>query len=299
MADIPDQTGRLALVTGASSGLGLETARALSARGATVVLACQTMELAEQTCRALRETSPGALEPLELDLADLGCVHRAAQTVASRWPDLDLLINNAGVMGLPRAITRDGFERHFGINYLGHFALTRALLPLLESRPSARVVTVTSTWHYLGRINFDDLQGERRYDRWRAYAQSKLANSMFSLELHHRLAAAGSRVISVAAHPGVARTGIQSASVAASGDHVEALMVRLMSPLFQDAATGASCQLFAATTSGVQGGQVYAPNGVGQQRGSPTLRRFPRAALDRGQRQRLWSLSEQMCERTT
>ncbi|MFM7286360.1 MAG: SDR family NAD(P)-dependent oxidoreductase, partial [Cyanobium sp.] len=183
-ADMPDQRGRLALITGANSGLGLETARALLAKGATVILACRSLERAEL---ARQQLLPGArdgaaIDLLELDLAHLASVRAAASQLQDRYGRLDLLINNAGVMGLPRSLTRDGFERQFGINHLGHFALTLALLPLLRGQADARVVTVTSGAQYFGRIGFDDLQGERRYDRWQAYGQSKLANVMFALE---------------------------------------------------------------------------------------------------------------------
>jgi NADP-dependent 3-hydroxy acid dehydrogenase YdfG len=176
--DLGDLSGHLALITGANSGLGLESARALSEHGATVVLACRSRRRAEETRDALLPGARGGLEVLELDLADLASVAAGARWLAESWGRLDLLLNNAGVMALPRSLTRDGFERQFGINHLGHFALTTALLPLLEGRPEARVVTVTSGAHLFGRIAFDDLQGEKRYDRWTAYCQSKLANMM-------------------------------------------------------------------------------------------------------------------------
>ena len=296
-ADIPDQSGRIALVTGANSGLGLETARALAARGATVLLACRSLAKAEQAREELLSAaaSTGALDLLPLDLADLASVTAAAGTVAERYGRLDLLINNAGVMGLPRSLTRDGFERQFGINHLGHFALTQALLPLLRGQPDARVVTVTSGAQYFGRIGFDDLQGERRYDRWQAYGQSKLANVMFALELQQRLDAEAAGVTSLAAHPGVARTNLQPASVAASGSWAEALAYRLMTPLFQSAAQGALPQLHAATAPGVSSGGHYGPDQLGGMRGWPTEVRVAPAALDAEQRRRLWQVSEELC----
>ena len=209
-ADIPDQSGRLALITGASSGLGLETARALVRRGATVVLGCRSRQRSEQARTSLlADAAGGAIDLLDLDLADLASVRAAARELADRYGRLDLLINNAGVMGLPRSLTSDGFEMQFGVNHLGHYALTMALLPLLRARPASRVVTVTSGAQYFGRIAFDDLQGERRYDRWAAYGQSKLANVMFALELQQQLLAAGADVLSLAAHPGIARTNLQ------------------------------------------------------------------------------------------
>ncbi|MEB3256153.1 MAG: oxidoreductase [Synechococcaceae cyanobacterium] len=296
-ADIPDQSGRVALITGASSGLGLETARALLARGATVILGCRSLPKAEHAKGELLAGSRagGAVDTLTLDLADLTSVRRAASELAERYGRLDLLINNAGVMGLPRSLTRDGFERQFGTNHLGHFALTAALLPVLRPQPEARVVTVTSGAQYFGRIHFDDLQGERRYDRWRAYGQSKLANVMFALELQQRLEAEGSGVRSLAAHPGLARTNLQPASVAASGSWVEPLAYRLMGPLFQSAAMGALPQLFAATAPQARPGGHYAPDQWGGTRGWPSEARPAPAALDPKQRQQLWRVSEELC----
>ncbi|MFY8148279.1 MAG: oxidoreductase [Prochlorococcaceae cyanobacterium] len=292
---IPDQTGRIALVTGASSGLGLESARALASRGATVVLACRSRRRADEARQELLPTARGPLDLLDLDLADLAMVETAAAWMASHYGRLDLLINNAGVMAPPRTLSRDGFELQFATNHLGHFALTLALLPLLQNQADARVVTVTSGAQYFGRIAFDDLQGERSYDRWRAYGQSKLANVMFALELQRRLAAAGSPVRSLAAHPGLARTQLQPASVEASGDRLEALAYRLMDPLFQSAAMGALPQLFAATAPEAEGGGHYGPDQWGGLRGWPARVRVAPAALDGAQCIRLWECSEALC----
>ncbi|MCX5933028.1 MAG: SDR family NAD(P)-dependent oxidoreductase, partial [Cyanobacteria bacterium] len=209
---------------------------------------------------------------------------------------LDLLLNNAGVMGTPRRLTLDGFELQFGTNHLGHVALTAALLPLMEGRANARVVTVTSGAQYFGRIAFDDLQSERRYDRWAAYSQSKLANVMFALELHERLAAAGSTVASLAAHPGLARTNLQPASVAATNSKLEGLAYRLMDPLFQSAAMGALPQLYAATAPEARGGEHYGPDQFGGLRGWPRRCRVAPSALDPVQRRRLWEVSEALTE---
>jgi len=193
-ADIPSLQGRTALVTGANSGLGLETARALAAQGATVLLACRSLANAEQTATHLAAEGLSGLEPLELNLADLESVRSAASAVATAHTSLDLLINNAGVMAPPLERSAQGFELQLAVNHLGHFALTQALLPLLERRPGARVVHVSSGAAYFGRIAFDDLGAERRYDPWGAYGQSKLANVMTALELQRRLSAAGSTV---------------------------------------------------------------------------------------------------------
>ncbi|MFM7464177.1 MAG: oxidoreductase [Cyanobium sp.] len=299
---IPDQSGRVALVTGGNSGLGLETARALAAKGATVVMACRSPRKAEEARnQLLTELAPhldgpqGALDVLSLDLADLASVRAAAATLAERYGCLDLLINNAGVMGPPRTLTRDGFELQFGTNHLGHFALTQLLLPLLHTQEGSRVVHVTSGAQYFGRIAFADLNGERAYDRWKAYSQSKLANVMTALELQERLRAEGSGVLSLAAHPGLARTNLQPASVAMTGSKFEALAYRLMDPLFQSAAMGALPQLFAATAPQAQPGGHYGPDQWGGMRGYPKAVRVAPAALDGEQRRRLWRVSEQLC----
>jgi protochlorophyllide reductase len=296
IADIPDQSGRIALITGANSGLGLESARALAGHGATVVLACRSRRKGEAARDELLPAATGGLEVLELNLADLASVRTAARWMADQYGRLDILLNNAGVVGTPRRLTHDGFELQFGTNHLGHFALTQALLPLLEGRPGARVVTVTSGAQYFGRIAFDDLQGEVRYDRWAAYSQSKLANVMFALELQERLATAGRPAISLAAHPGLARTNQQPASVEAASSKLEELAYRLMDPLFQSAAMGALPQLYAATAPGAKGGEHYGPDQWGGMRGWPTQVRIAPAALDPIQRRRLWEVSEALTE---
>ncbi len=290
---IPDQRGRTALITGANSGLGLETARALAAKGARVVMACRNQSKAEAACQKLTPGNGGELIPLELDLADLASVRRGAMEVAERWGGLDLLINNAGVMAPPRQLSAQGFELQFAVNHLGHFALTQQLLPLL--RPGGRVVHVSSGASYFGRIAFDDLQGEQRYDAWAAYAQSKLANVMTALELQRRLNAQGAAVLSIAAHPGLARTNLQPTSVAARGSRVEALAYRLMDPLFQSAAMGALPQLFSATAPDAEPGGFYGPGGLGNLKGYPKACRIAPAALDAAACNQLWEVSEELC----
>jgi protochlorophyllide reductase len=298
-ADIPDQSGRLALVTGANSGLGLETTRALAARGATVLLACRSLERAETARKQLLlETDtiqPKALIPLQLDLANLTSVATASEQVSQRWGRLDLLINNAGVMAPPRQLSQQGFELQFAVNHLGHFALSQRLLPLLQGRPEARVVHVSSGAAYFGRIHWSDLQGKGRYDAWAAYAQSKLANVMTALELQRRLQASGSAVLSLAAHPGLARTNLQPTSVASRGSRLEALAYRLMDPLFQSAAQGALPQLHAATAPGLAGGSFWGPDGPANLRGYPAPCRLAPAALDAAACERLWQQSAELC----
>jgi protochlorophyllide reductase len=258
-----------------------------------VVLACRTLERAEQARQELQPGSSGELIPLQLDLADLVSVRRGAAQLADQLGAIDLLINNAGVMAPPRQLSAQGFELQFAVNHLGHFALTQQLLPVL--RPGARVVHVSSGASYFGSIAFDDLQGEQRYDAWAAYAQSKLANVMTALELQRRLDAQGAEVRSIAAHPGLARTNLQPTSVAARGSRVEALAYRLMDPLFQSAAMGALPQLFAATAPAAKPGGFYGPGGLGNLKGYPKACRIAPAALDAAACTRLWDVSEELC----
>ena len=295
---MPDLIGQIALVTGANSGLGLESARALLANGATVVLACRSLAKAEQARQVLVAAgSAGSpddrIELLELDLADLQSVARAADQVAARHSRLDVLLNNAGVMAPPRTLTRQGFELQFGVNHLGHFALTQRLLPLLLASASPRVVQVTSGAQYFGQLDFEDLQGERRYDRWKAYGQSKLANVVFAQELQRRYP----QLRSAAAHPGLARTNLQPTSVAANGSQLERLAYRFMGPLFQSAAQGALPQLFAATAPEAEPGGHYGPSELGGIKGWPKAVPMAKAALDPAQGARLWQVSEELTQR--
>src|SRR5437763_8838280 len=209
--DIPDQGGRTAIVTGANSGLGLATARALARAGARVVLACRSGDRGAAALQQILDAVPQANAELSLlDLGDLSSVRDFTGRFAGGHDGLDLLINNAGIMATPRRLTADGFESQLGTNHLGHFALTGLLLPRLNSRPAPRVVTVSSVAHRIGRIRFDDLQGERRYGRWSAYGQSKPANLLFAVELERRAATAGLALRSMAAHPGYSATNLQT-----------------------------------------------------------------------------------------
>jgi len=297
VAEIPNQQGRIALVTGANSGLGLETSRALHAKGATVLMACRSRRKGEAARQLLLQTSGGGgLDLLELDLADLGSVQRCIETVTNRYGHLDLLINNAGVMAPPRLLSRQGMELQLATNHLAHMALTNGLLPLMQGQANARVITVTSGAQHFGRIAWDDPNSEKRYDRWQAYSQSKLANVMFALELDRRLQAEGSTVRSLAAHPGLARTNLQPASVAANGSWIESAAYRLMDPLFQSAAMGALPQLHAATAATAQGGEHYGPDQFGGLRGFPKRQPVATAARDGEQRARLWQLSETLLQ---
>jgi len=289
---IPDQSGRTAIVTGANSGLGLVTARELARRGAGVVLACRNAQKGEQALRVIGAAAPGAqLELAELDLSSLGSVQSFAERFRSAHDGLDLLINNAGVMAPPRRQTADGFELQLGTNLLGHFALTARLIDLMEGHEDARVVTLSSNAHKMGRIDFEDLQSERGYMRWRAYGQSKLADLLFALELDRRLRAAGSSVKSLAAHPGYAATNLQSAA-APTLDRVVMQFTNLF--MAQSAEMGALPSLYAATYPGLEGGVYVGPDGIGEFRGHPRLVSPSSAARDPRVAAQLWAVSEEL-----
>jgi NAD(P)-dependent dehydrogenase (short-subunit alcohol dehydrogenase family) len=291
-AQIPDQAGRLAVVTGANSGLGLVTARELARKGALAVLACRNLAKGEEARRAIEVRAPAAtVEVRELDLASLGSVRAFAEALRADHEGIDLLVNNAGVMATPRERTADGFELQFGTNHLGHFALTGLVIDMLEGRDDARVVTMSSYAHRFGRIALDNLGGERRYFRWRAYGQSKLANLMFALELDRRLRAAGSATKSVAAHPGYAATNLQHAGPNKLDEVIMAVPNRVFA---QSDEMGALPTLYAATAPGVEGGSFFGPDGVGEQRGHPKRVSPNAAARDEETARRLWEVSERM-----
>ncbi|GIG40567.1 SDR family NAD(P)-dependent oxidoreductase [Cellulomonas phragmiteti] len=283
--DIPDQSGRVVVVTGANTGLGHETARALAEHGARVVLAVRDVAKGEQAAARL----PGDVSVQALDLTSLASVRAAAADLRAAHPRIDLLINNAGVMYTPKQTTADGFELQLGTNHLGHFALTGLLLDRLLPVPGSRVVTVSSNAHRLrAAIHFDDLQWERSYDRAGAYGQSKLANLMFTYELQRRLASHGTTV-AVAAHPGLSRT-----ELARNAPTALRLPLTWLSPLFPSAAMGALPTLRAATDPGVVGGQYYGPDGRREVRGHPTLVTSSPDSHDRATQQRLWTVSEEL-----
>jgi NAD(P)-dependent dehydrogenase (short-subunit alcohol dehydrogenase family) len=288
-ADIPDQTGRTAIVTGANSGLGLVTARELVRAGARVVMACRNTEKGDAAAAQIRLDVAGAdVEVVSLDLGSLDAVGAFASGYDG---DLDLLVNNAGVMAPPRQETADGFELQFGTNHLGHFALTARLLDRMEGRDDARVVTLSSGAHRIGKIDFDNLQREHGYFRWTAYGQSKLANLLFALELDRRLRAAGSTVKSLAAHPGYAATNLQSAA-APLADRL--LMKVTNTVLAQSAEMGALPTLYAATEPGLEGGTFVGPDGIGEQRGHPKPVAPSSAARDESVARKLWEVSEEL-----
>jgi len=289
---IPDQRGRTAVVTGANSGLGLVVARELARAGAHVVMACRDVARGDVAARDIREVAPSAdIEVSMLDLASLASVRAFVERFSAAHDTLDLLINNAGVMGTPRRVTADGFELQLGTNHLGHFALTGLLVGSMQGRRDARVVTVSSTAHRMGRISFGNLQGERRYFRWNAYAQSKLANLLFALELDRRLRAAGSAIGSLAAHPGYAATNLQFSGPPRLDRLGLAAANRLLA---QSADMGALPALYAATYSALEGGTYIGPDGFAEQRGHPKIVAPSRAARDEAVARRLWEVSEEL-----
>ncbi|MBK9179038.1 MAG: SDR family oxidoreductase [Acidimicrobiales bacterium] len=294
--DVPPQDGRIVVVTGANSGLGFHTARVLAARGAHVVLASRSADKAADAMALIRVDTPGAdLDVLPLDLADLASVRAFAQRFADAHDRLDVLVNNAGVMATPYRRTADGFELQLGTNHLGHFALTGLLLPSLLAAPAPRVVTVSSGAHQMGRIDFDDLQGERRYRTWPAYGQSKLANLLFAYELARRVGAAGLPLVSAAAHPGYSATNLQAVGPRMSGagltERLAAIGNRLLA---QDAARGALPQLYAATMPDVRSGDYYGPDGLLEMRGWPEQVSSSARSKDEAVARRLWHVSEEL-----
>ncbi|WP_319453389.1 MULTISPECIES: SDR family NAD(P)-dependent oxidoreductase [unclassified Mycobacterium] len=286
VANIPDQTGRTAVITGANTGLGYETADALAARGARVVLAVRNLDKGKAAADLITRAHPGAeVSVQELDLTSLASVAEAADALRAALDGIDLLINNAGVMMTPKSTTKDGFELQFGTNHLGHFALTGRLLDRLLSTPDSRVVTVSSNGHKFGRIRFDDLQSERRYSRAGAYGQAKLANLLFTYELQRRLTDTSTSAL--AAHPGSSRSEL--------GRNVPGFVQIAFSPLqVQGADMGALPTLRAATDPMAVGGQYYGPSGFLELGGYPEVVASNKRSHDVDVQRRLWTVSEEL-----
>lgn len=291
--DIPDLRGRTALVTGANSGLGLQTSLALAIKGTHVIMASRNIEKAKQAQDSVIAVYPDAsLELVQLDLASLASIRACAEDISHRYQHLDLLFNNAGVMAIPRYETQDSFEMQFGTNHLGHFALTGLLLPLLLAAPASRVVTTSSMARMFGSVKLDDLNRTRSYGRWEAYGQSKRANLLFTFELQKRLAAAGAHTISVAAHPGYANTNLQNNSATTSASRIEQISYTLFGPFIaQSAAMGALPQLYAGTSPDIHGGELVGPGGLGGMRGYPKIERQAQREYDKVTAARLWDVS--------
>jgi NAD(P)-dependent dehydrogenase (short-subunit alcohol dehydrogenase family) len=294
-ADVPDQQGRTAVVTGANTGIGFEAARVLAERGATVVLACRDLDKADAAAARITAAAPGAkVSTVRLDLASLASVREAAERVRASHERLDLLINNAGLMIPPYGQTEDGFELQFGTNHLGHFALTGLLLDRLLPVPGSRIVTVSSMGHRQGTINFDDLQSQNGYRRTAAYGQSKLANLMFTYDLQRRLAATGAQTIAVAAHPGGSRTELMRHTSAVMRVLASRRLRLLNSWVMQSAEMGALPTLRAAVDPAVRGGEYYGPGRAFEVTGFPVRVDSNKRSHDIDVQRRLWTVSEQL-----
>jgi NAD(P)-dependent dehydrogenase (short-subunit alcohol dehydrogenase family) len=291
--EIPDQTGRVAIVTGANGGLGYVTSRELARHGARVVV-CSRDDVRgkEAVARLIADVPAADVELRSLDMADLASIRTFADGIQASYPAIDLLVNNAGVMAIPRKETADGFEMQFGTNHLGHFALTGLLLPLLVNQPGARVVTVSSNAHKPGKLDFDDIMHERSYRRWRVYSDSKLANLLFAFELQRRLAAVDAPSISVAAHPGTAATNLVKPG---AGNPIKRIVMTYgVRMIGQSEAQGALPQLYAATAPEVRGGEYFGPNGIAENRGYPKKVDSTAASKDTDTAAQLWTLSEEL-----
>ncbi len=284
--NMPDQKGKVAIVTGANSGIGYEMTRELARKGAMVVMACRNQSKGETALVQIRSDNPNAkIELMLLDLGDLVSVRRFADEFNSRFDRLDILINNAGIMMPPFGKTADGFEVQFGINHLGHFALTGLLLDLITHTPKSRVVSVSSMGHRMGKIDFDNLNAEQSFSKSGAYGLSKLANLLFIYELQRRLEAAGIDAIAAAAHPGWTATNLQA----------HTWYFRLLNPLLaQKPPMGALPTLYAATASDVQGGDYYGPDGWQENKGHPTKVQSNGRSHDTAVAAKLWTVSEKL-----
>ena len=292
---MPDQTGRIAVVTGANSGLGLISTRELARKGARVVMACRNMEKAEKARDDLRAELPESLlDVMELNLADLSSVRRFTEKYKNKYGRLDILLNNAGLMAIPYAKTKDGFEMQFGTNHLGHFALTGRLMDIIVKTRGSRIVTVSSAAAALGKINFDNLMNESSYNRWRAYGTSKLANILFAYELRRRLERGGKETVSIAAHPGSSATGLRTDLMDSKTPFLHRIMSRFFEIISQSAYMGALPQLYAATESEPGGCAYIGPNGLFQRAGYPACVRSPASSYDEALAARLWAVSEEL-----
>ena len=295
LASIPDQTGRTAIVTGASSGIGAVAAEALAAHGARVIMAVRDAAKGEAVRAHIVGRRPHSSVSVSIvDMADLASIRAFSARIEEEGTAVDILLNNAGLgMQAHRATTADGFERQFGTNHLGHFALTGLLIPALLRAPTPRVVAIASIAHRGGRIDFDDLQGERLYKGGKAYNQSKLSNILFARELDRRARAAGSPLVSVAAHPGISSTGFLAATglLPRYQQAIGEVGIRLIG---QDATHGAMPGLYAATMPDVQGGQYWGPDGFMEIRGAPQLAKVAPRGLDDATAARLWTVSEDL-----
>jgi NAD(P)-dependent dehydrogenase (short-subunit alcohol dehydrogenase family) len=294
--DIPDQSAKIVVITGANSGIGFAAAKAMAEKGARVIFACRSQERGSAAVRSISSVHPSAnVELILLDLADLASVHAFASEFSERYDSLDILINNAGLMALPRSTTADGFEMQFGVNHLGHFALTGLLMNRLLAADRARIVNVSSALHLSGVINFDDLNGESSYNKWSAYSQSKLANLLFAFELNRRLEKNGYDAISVGCHPGYAATNLQAKGPEMSHNLLLARIMTVGNRLFaQSAEKGALPTLYAAAAPDVNGCDYIGPDSLMGQRGYPKKIFSSSVSYAANTAARLWQVSEEL-----
>ena len=292
---VPDQTGRVALVTGANDGLGLQLSAELVARGARVVMACRNLEKAERARRELLDRRGDAtLDVVPLDLGNLASVKTCAELVAARYPRLDVIVCNGGIMAVPFGLTPDGLEQHMGVNYYGHFALVGRLMPVIRRSPGARVVTVTSLAEKLGRLDFDAPVTAERYNRWRAYGDSKLAILMLALMLDERFKREALDAKGVAAHPGFARTHLRTTRLETETNWFQRLQLHFYEVMSAPAEQGVQPLLVAATDPALRGGEYIGLTGLGEIRGRPTITKAQARAYDPALRAALWAKSEQL-----
>ena len=295
LASVPALEGKVVLVTGANSGIGLEASRLFAARGAKVLLASRDPRRGEDAKLAILATVADAkLEVIPLDLASIASIRAGAARVLSEHPHLDVLVHNAGVMAIPRTLTADGFEMQFGVNHLGGFALTALLAPILLDR-EVRIVSTSSLLAHRGRLNFDDLQGERVYDKRRAYSQSKLCNQLFAYELERRLRASGRKAISLACHPGYSDTRLQVRGPDMAGSKWGRWFAQTLNAWFaQPAARGAEATVIAAASPEVTGAEIVGYDGIMEMNGKTAVMAPPPASLDADAARRLWETSEEL-----
>jgi len=295
--DVPDLSGKTVVVTGANSGLGFEATRVFARKGARVVMACRSTERGADAADEIRERIPDAdLDVRACDLADLSAVESFASGVRGTYDELHVLCNNAGVMAIPRSETADGFETQFGVNHLGHFALTGHLIDrIVATEGETRVVSHSSGAHEQGDVDFGDLHREESYGKWEAYGQSKLANLLFAYELQRRLNRAGiDETLSVACHPGYADTSLQARGPEMEGSTLKLYLMKAANAvLAQSAERGALPMLYAATAPGVEGGEYIGPGGLFDMRGAPEKQRSNDKSYDEDRAERLWAVSEE------
>lgn len=293
--DIPNLSGKIILITGANSGLGFECSRILAEKGATVVMAVRTLAKGEQAkADILKEYPQASLDVMRLDVGDLSSVRDFADAFKAKYDRLDILLNNAGVMAIPRQETADGFEMQLGVNHLGHFALTGLLIDIIVKTPNARIHNVSSSANYTGTINFDDLMSKKNYGRWETYGQSKLANVFFTFELQKRLTSAGFDTITNTSHPGLVLTNLQSNSVEQSGTGFEAFAYRIIAPLMaQDVSMGVLPMLYGSIAEDAKGGVFYGPRTFNM-RGYPAEKKANKEANDAHALKRFWEVSEEL-----